>query len=57
MLWYHRGCGIHGTNQEQLLARSRRYYSAGCTRNCEANILWLWPRVPIGTPVPNSVGG
>lgn len=57
VLWYHRGYGIHGTNQEHLLARSWRYYSAGCTRNYNANILWLWPRVPIGTPVRNIVGG
>jgi lipoprotein-anchoring transpeptidase ErfK/SrfK len=53
VLWYHRGYGIHGTNQEYLLARSWRYYSHGCTRNYNANILWLWPRVPVGTPVMN----
>jgi lipoprotein-anchoring transpeptidase ErfK/SrfK len=53
VLWYHRGYGIHGTNQEYLLARSWRYYSHGCTRNYNANILWLWPRVPVGTPVLN----
>jgi lipoprotein-anchoring transpeptidase ErfK/SrfK len=53
VLWYHRGYGIHGTNQEYLLARSWRYYSHGCTRNYNANILWLWPRVPVGTPVVN----
>lgn len=29
VLWYHRGYGIHGTNQEHLLARSWRYYSHG----------------------------
>ncbi|HET6690228.1 MAG TPA: L,D-transpeptidase [Miltoncostaeaceae bacterium] len=53
VLWYHRGYGIHGTNQEYLLSRSWRYYSHGCTRNYNANILWLWPRVPVGTPVIN----
>jgi L,D-transpeptidase ErfK/SrfK len=53
VLWYHRGYGIHGTNQEYLLARSWRYYSHGCTRNYNANIRWLWPRVPVGTPVLN----
>jgi lipoprotein-anchoring transpeptidase ErfK/SrfK len=53
VLWYHRGYGIHGTNQEYLLARSWRYYSHGCTRNYNANIRWLWPRVPVGTPVVN----
>ena len=53
VLWYHRGYGIHGTNQEYLLQESVRYYSHGCTRNYNANILWLWPRVPVGTPVIN----
>ena len=43
--------GIHGTNQEHLLSHSWRYYSHGCTRNYNANIRWLWPRVPVGTPV------
>jgi hypothetical protein len=53
VLWYHRGYGIHGTNQEYLLARSWRYYSHGCTRNYNVNILWLWDRIPVGTPVRN----
>jgi lipoprotein-anchoring transpeptidase ErfK/SrfK len=53
VLWYHRGYGIHGTNQEYLLGRSWRYYSHGCTRNYNENIRWLWPRVPVGTPVLN----
>jgi lipoprotein-anchoring transpeptidase ErfK/SrfK len=53
VLWYHRGYGIHGTNQEYLLGRSWRYYSHGCTRNYNANILWLWGRIPVGTPVKN----
>jgi lipoprotein-anchoring transpeptidase ErfK/SrfK len=53
VLWYHRGYGIHGTNQEYLLGRSWRYYSHGCTRNYNDNIRWLWPRVPVGTPVLN----
>jgi hypothetical protein len=52
-LWYHRGYGIHGTNQEHLLEHESRYYSAGCTRNYNVNILWLWDRVPVGTPVVN----
>ncbi|MEQ9337021.1 MAG: L,D-transpeptidase, partial [Miltoncostaeaceae bacterium] len=50
-MWYHGNYGIHGTNQEYLLGRSWRYYSAGCTRNYNANIIWLYDRVPIGTPV------
>jgi L,D-transpeptidase catalytic domain len=53
VLWYHRGYGIHGTNQEYLLTRPPRYYSHGCTRNYNDNIRWLWPRVPVGTPVRN----
>ncbi len=53
VLWYHRGYGIHGTNEEHLLSRTWRYYSHGCTRNYNANIRWLWPRVPVGTPVVN----
>lgn len=53
VLWYHRGYGIHGTNQEYLLKETVRYFSHGCTRNYNANILWLWPRIPVGTPVIN----
>lgn len=53
VLWYHRGYGIHGTNQEYLLDDYPRYYSHGCTRNYNDNIRWLWPRVPVGTPVIN----
>jgi lipoprotein-anchoring transpeptidase ErfK/SrfK len=52
-LWYHGGYGIHGTDEEFLLSRSWRYYSHGCTRNYNANIRWLYPRVPVGTPVIN----
>lgn len=53
VLWYHGGYGIHGTNEEYLLAMPPRYYSHGCTRNYNANIRWLWPKVPVGTPVIN----
>lgn len=53
VLWYHRGYGIHGTDQEYLLDDAVRYYSHGCTRNYNDNIRWLWPRVPAGTPVVN----
>lgn len=53
VLWYHRGYGIHGTDQEYLLDEVSRYFSHGCTRNYNANILWLWARVPVGTPVIN----
>jgi hypothetical protein len=53
VLWYYRGYGIHGTNEEYLLSRYPRAYSHGCTRNYNVNIEWLWPRIPIGTPVLN----
>jgi hypothetical protein len=56
VMWYHRGYGIHGTNQENLLAHTSRYYSAGCTRNYNENIRWLYPRVAVGTPVWNIRG-
>ena len=52
-MWYFRGYGIHGTNQENLLSHTSRYYSLGCTRNYNENIRWLYPRVAIGTPVWN----
>ncbi len=52
-LWYHGDYGIHGTDEEHLLSHSRRYYSHGCTRNYNDNIRWLWPRIPVGTPVIN----
>jgi len=44
---------IHGTNEPWLLNRYPRSYSHGCTRLANANILWLYPRVPVGTPVWN----
>ncbi len=50
---YHGNYGIHGTNQEYLLDDPWRYYSHGCHRNYNVNILWLWDRVPVGTPVRN----
>ena len=53
VLWYHGNYGIHGTNEEHLLSRPSRYYSHGCTRNYNDNIRWLWPRIPVGTPVVN----
>lgn len=54
-LWYHGNYGIHGTNQEHLLRENWRYFSAGCTRNYNDNIIWLYERVPVGTPVRNLV--
>ncbi len=44
---------IHGTNEPGLLKRFPRNYSHGCTRLSNANILWLYKRVKIGTPVWN----
>jgi lipoprotein-anchoring transpeptidase ErfK/SrfK len=52
-LWYHGNYGIHGTNEEHLLSRSVRFYSHGCTRNYNDVIRWLYPRIPVGTPVVN----
>ncbi len=44
---------IHGTNEPWLLGRYPRNYSHGCTRLSNAHILWLFDRVPVGTPVWN----
>lgn len=44
---------IHGTDEPWLLERYPRDYSHGCTRLSNAHILWLYPRVPVGTPVWN----
>jgi hypothetical protein len=44
---------IHGTNEPWLLKRFPRRYSHGCTRLSNANILWLFKRCPVGTPVWN----
>lgn len=44
---------IHGTNEPWLLHRFPRDFSHGCTRLSNAHILWLFSRVPAGTPVWN----
>jgi len=44
---------IHGTDEPWLLSRYPRDYSHGCTRLSNAHISWLYPRVPVGTPVWN----
>jgi hypothetical protein len=44
---------VHGTNEPWLLSRFPRNYSHGCTRLSNANITWLYRRVPVGTPVWN----
>jgi|GEM_PF-384521 len=52
-MFYYRGYGIHGTNQEYLLSLWPRYFSHGCCRLYNSAISWLYPRCPIGTPVRN----
>ncbi len=44
---------VHGTNEPWLLSRWPRNYSHGCTRLSNANIVWLFDRVHVGTPVWN----
>jgi hypothetical protein len=44
---------IHGTNEPWLLGRFPRAFSHGCTRLSNANILWLFDRCRVGTPVWN----
>jgi len=44
---------VHGTDEPWLLDRYPRNYSHGCTRLSNAHILWLYDRVPVGTPVWN----
>ena len=44
---------IHGTNEPWLLSRWPRNYSHGCTRLSNTNIVWLFDRVHVGTPVWN----
>jgi len=52
-MFYYRGYGIHGTNQEYLLSLWPRYFSHGCCRLYNWAITWLYPHCPIGTPVRN----
>jgi hypothetical protein len=54
-MWYHSPYhfGIHGTNEPWLLSRFPRHFSHGCTRLANKNITWLFPKVPVGTPVRN----
>jgi lipoprotein-anchoring transpeptidase ErfK/SrfK len=44
---------IHGTNEPWLLTRWPRAYSHGCTRLSNTNIVWLFSRCHVGTPVWN----
>ena len=43
--------GIHGTDAPQLLRDFPRAFSHGCARLYNSDILWLYPRIPVGTPV------
>ena len=52
-LGYDGAIGIHGTNQPYLIRRFPRAFSHGCARLYNSEITWLYPRVPIGTPVWN----
>jgi lipoprotein-anchoring transpeptidase ErfK/SrfK len=52
-LGYYGAIGIHGTNQPHLIRRFPRAFSHGCARVYNSQITWLYPRVPIGTPVWN----
>lgn len=42
---------IHGTNQPSLLREKYRAFSHGCIRLENRNIVWLYARIPVGTPV------
>jgi lipoprotein-anchoring transpeptidase ErfK/SrfK len=44
---------IHGTDEPWLLSKYPRNFSHGCTRLSNGHISWLYPRVPVGTPVWN----
>jgi hypothetical protein len=47
--------GLHGTSQPNLIAPgttpAQRRLSAGCVRNENANIEWLFDQVTVGTPI------
>jgi len=45
------GIIIHGTTQPSLLDRSYRAVSHGCIRLKNPWVIWLYSRVPVGTPV------
>lgn len=53
ILSYYGAIGIHGTNQPELIRKFPRAFSHGCARLTNAQITWLYPRVPVGTPVWN----
>jgi lipoprotein-anchoring transpeptidase ErfK/SrfK len=44
---------VHGTNQPSLLTHFPRAYSHGCTRLSNTNVLWLFSKCRVGTPVWN----
>jgi len=53
LLSYYGAIGIHGTVEPWLISRFPRAFSHGCARVTNAQITWLYPRVPVGTPVWN----
>jgi len=53
ILSYYGAIGIHGTVEPWLIRRFPRAFSHGCARLTNAQITWLYPRVPVGTPVWN----
>jgi lipoprotein-anchoring transpeptidase ErfK/SrfK len=52
-LGYYGAIGIHGTSEPWLIGRFPRAFSHGCARLYDSQITWLYPRVPVGTPVWN----
>jgi hypothetical protein len=53
--WQDTMYGLHGTNQPQLIAEgttaAARRLSAGCVRNLNANIEWLFDQVKVGDQI------
>lgn len=53
LLAYYGAIGIHGTSEPWLIRKFPRAFGHGCARLTNVQITWLYPRVPIGTPVWN----
>jgi lipoprotein-anchoring transpeptidase ErfK/SrfK len=52
-IWFNGEIGMHGTTQPEILDYSveARRVSNGCVRNKNDQILWLFDKVQVGTPV------
>jgi hypothetical protein len=56
-VWFHKGrtYGLHGTNEEKLLVSGthaeQRRVSAGCVRNPNEQMAWLYRRIQVGDPI------